>query len=152
MSTTTVARPLRADATRPALAALFGALVFALTMTLGDVLDLQSDTADTGLAFTELLTYVGLVLVAVSVATWLGARAWAGPPQRLARTALGLAVAAAVTFVGFWSGWPEVFGAVAVALALEHRRRVGSFSVTTLIALVLGGLALVLAGYLCVTG
>ena len=152
MSTTTTARPVRADATRPALAALFGALVFATTMTLGDVLDLQSDTQDKGLAFTELLLYVAFVLVAVSVATWLGARAWAGPPQRLARTALGLGIAAAATFVGFWSGWPQVFGAVAVVLALEHRRRVGSFSATTTTALVLGALALVGAGYLCVTG
>ena len=152
MSTTTVARPHRADATRPALAALFGALVFATTMTLGDVLDLQSDTADTGLAFTEFLAYVGLVLTAVVIAVWLGARAWAGSPTRLARTALGLGIAAAVTFVGFWSGWPQVFGAVAVVLAVEHRRRVGSFSASTMTGLVLGGLALVLAGYVCVTG
>ena len=150
MSTTALARSHRAAMRQPALAALFGALVYGVSMITGAVLDLQN--GDAGASTTDLAVYVALPLVAAGVAVWLGARAWAGPPQRLARTALGLGVAAAVTFVGFWSGWPQVFGAVAVVLALEHRRRVGSFSATTTTALVLGALALVGAGYLCVTG
>lgn len=43
----------------------------------------------------------------------------------MARAALVLAVVAAVAVVVFWTGWSHVFGAVAVGLAIESRRRSG---------------------------
>jgi hypothetical protein len=85
-----------------------------------------------------------------SAAARVADRARAGSPGRLSATALGLAVAAAVTLVAFWSGWPQVFGAV--ALAVEHRRRVGSFSATTLAAPMLGAIAFIAAAIICVLG
>jgi len=95
---------------------------------------------------------VALVVAAGVIAVWLAQRARAGSPRRLAATALGLSIAAAATYVAFWSGWPHVFGAVAVVLAIEYRRRVGSFAPTTIIALSLGAIALVAAAITCVFG
>jgi hypothetical protein len=122
-------------------------------MAAGEVFDLNTDTGESpATTARDIAVYLGLVVAAGLVAVWLGRRARAGSPRRLSATALGLAVAAAVTFVGFWSGWPHVFGAVAVALAVEHRRRVGSFSATTLAALALGAIAFVAAAITCVIG
>jgi hypothetical protein len=143
----------RFDVLHPLIAAAVGAVTFGLTMTAGDAFGINSDpdgnAATTAL---EVAAYVGLVLVASLVAIWLGLRARAGSPKRLSATALGLAIASAATFIGFWSGWPHVFGAVAVALAVEHRRRVGSFSAATLIALVLGAIAFIASAITCLLG
>jgi hypothetical protein len=143
----------RFDLLHPLIAAAVGAVTFGLTMTAGDAFGINSDpdgnAATTAL---EVAAYVGLVLVASLVAIWLGLRARAGSPKRLSATALGLAIASAATFIGFWSGWPHVFGAVAVALAVEHRRRVGSFSAATLIALVLGAIAFIASAITCLLG
>jgi hypothetical protein len=143
----------RLDVLHPLVAAATGAAVFGLTMAGGEVFDLNTDTGQVpATTAQDIAAYLGLVLAASLVAVWLGIRARAGTPRRLSATALGLAIAAAVTFVAFWSGWPHVFGAVAVALAVEHRRRVGSFSGTTLAALALGTTALVAAAITCVIG
>jgi hypothetical protein len=136
----------RIDVLHPAVAAVTGAATFALAMTAGDVFSLNSDP-DGGPATSagEIAAYLGLVTAAILIAAWLGLAARAGSPRQLSATALGLAIAAAVTFIAFWSGWPQVFGAVAVVLAVEHRRRVGSFSVTTVSALALGAIAVIAA-------
>ena len=143
----------RLDVLHPLIAAATGAVTFGVTMIAGDVFDLNTDS-DTGPATSgwEIALYVGLVVAAMLIAVWLGLRARAGSPRRLSRTALGLAIAAAVTYVAFWSGWPQVFGAVAVVLAVEHRRRVGSFSAATLTALILGAIAFIAAAFTCVLG
>ena len=141
----------RFDALHPALAGTAGAAIFAVTMTGGDLLDLNAGEGPPTKAW-EIAVYVGFVGAALLLSVWLGVRARAGSPERLSRTALGLAIAAAVTVVIFWSGWPLIFGAVAMALALEHRRRVGSFSGITMSALVLGAVALVVSAFICVTG
>ena len=143
----------RLDVLHPLPAAVTGALIFGLTMTAGEVFDLNADSAE-GPAITagEVALYVGIVAAAGVIAVWLGLWARAGTPGRLAATALGLALAAAATYIVFWSGWPLVFGAVAVVLALEHRRRVGSFGAVTVIALTLGAAALVAAAITCVLG
>ena len=143
----------RLDVLHPVPAAVTGALIFGLTMTAGEVFDLNSDPAG-GPSITagEVAVYVGIVAAACVIAVWLGLWARAGTPGRLAGTALGLALAAAATFIIFWSGWPIVFGAVAIALAAEHRRRVGSFGAVTVIALILGAAALVAAATTCVLG
>jgi hypothetical protein len=143
----------RLDVLHPLLAAATGAVIFGLTMTAGYVFDFNADPADAPATTAgEIALYVGIVAAAGVIAVWLGLRARAGSPQRLAGTALGLSIAAAVTYIAFWSGWPHVFGAVAVVLAIEHRRRVGSFGPTTVVALSLGALALVAAAITCVLG
>jgi hypothetical protein len=143
----------RLDVLHPLLAAMAGALIFGLTMTAGNVLAHDAHPHE-GPAITagEVALYVGIVAAAGVIAVWLGLRARAGSPRRLEATALGLSIAAAATFIAFWSGWPHVFGAVAVVLAVEHRRRVGSFGPATVIALSLGALALVAAAITCVLG
>jgi hypothetical protein len=143
----------RLDVLHPLLAATAGAVTFGLTMIAGEVFDLNADPAE-GPAITtgEIALYVGIVVAAGVIAVWLGLRARAGSLRRLQTTALGLSIAAAASYVAFWSGWPHVFGAVAVVLAIEHRRRVGSFAPATVIALGLGALALVAAAITCVLG
>ncbi len=150
MSTTATSH--RLDVLHPAIAAAIGAVTFGLTMTAGDAFGINSDPESEATSALEVATYVGLVLVASLVAVWLGLRARAGSPGRLSATALGLAIASAATFIGFWSGWPQVFGAVAVVLALDYRRRVGSFSAATLTALLLGAIAFIAASVTCVIG
>lgn len=153
MSTLTTTEAKRLDVLHPIVAAATGAAVFGLAMTAGEVFDLNADgEASAGVTWGEFAGYVGLVLVGGLIAVWLGLRARAGSPDRLARTALGLAVASAVFFVGFWSGWPHMFGAVAVVLALEHRRRVGSFGGMTISALLIGALAVAASTVTCVLG
>lgn len=135
-------------------AGLAGAVAFGLAMAAGAVFDLNADGSDGDAPFewNELWFYVVSPLVAVALAAWLGRRALAGTPRRLARTALGLGIAAAATVIVFWTGWPLVFGAVATVLGLEHRRRVGSFAPAAVAATALGSLALLVSAYICVTG
>jgi len=153
MSTITTSPSHHLDVLHPLVAAATGAAVFALTLTSGDLFDLNAESHEgPATSLGEIGAYVGLVLSVVLIAVWLGVRARAGSPRRLSATALGLAVASAVTVVAFWSGWPHVYGAVAVALALEYRRRVGSFSGPTLTALVLGTVAFLAAAAICVLG
>jgi hypothetical protein len=143
----------RLDVLHPLAAAATGGATFGLTMTGGEVFGLNADP-DGGPATgaSEIAAYVGLVVAAILIAAWLGLRARAGSPRRLSATALGLAIASAVTWIAFWSGWPHVFGAVAVVLAVEHRRRVGSFSAATLTALVHGAIAFIAAAITCLLG
>lgn len=153
MSTVTTSAARRLDVLHPLVGAATGAAVFALSMASGDLFDRNASPQDgPATSLGEIVAYAGLVLVAVLIAVWLGARARAGSPRRLSATALGLAVASALTLVAFWSGWPHVYGAVAVALAIEHRRRVGSFSGPTLTALILGTVAFLAAATICVLG
>lgn len=143
----------RIDALHPLVAATAGAVTFALAMTAGEVFDLNADAGGgPATSWGEIAAYVGLALAGMLVAVWLGLRARAGSPRRLSATAIGLAIAAGVLFVAFWSGWPQIFGTVAVVLALEHRRRVGSFSAATLAALVIGASAFVASAIICVLG
>lgn len=143
----------RIDVLHPMVAATAGAVTFALAMTAGAVLDLNADDAGaTATGWAGLALYAVLLLAAMLIAGWLGLRARAGAPKRLASTALGLAIAAAALFVVFWSGWPHVFAAVAAVLALEHRRRVGSFSTTAVAAFVVGAIVLFAATVTCVLG
>lgn len=152
MSTLTTASH-RIDVLHPLVAAATGAVTFGLAMTAGEVFELNADSGGgPATSWGEIAVYMGLVLAAMLVAVWLGLRARAGSPQRLAATALGLAIAAAALFVAFWSGWPQVFGAVAVVLALEHRRRVGSFSATSVTASAIGAIAFAASTIVCVLG
>lgn len=143
----------RIDVLHPLVAATAGAVTFALAMTAGEVFSLNADApGGPATSWSEIAAYLGLVLAAMLVAVWLGLRARAGSPKRLSATALGLAIGAAVLFVAFWSGWPQILGAVAIVLALEHRRRLGSFSATSVASLVVGAIAFVASAVICVLG
>ncbi len=134
----------------PAAAAAAGLLAYGLAFTAGQVFDLNSGGAPVTRG--DIAAYVGIASAGTAIALWFAYRAWGGAPSRLSHTALGLSLAAAITFVAFWSGWPEVFGAVGAVLAVEHRRRVGSFSPATVAALVVGVVASAVAAYICIVG
>lgn len=152
--TTTATRPTTVQSpAHPLVAGPIGTLVFAAAMAVGEVFELNADTGgDTNSSLSEWLVTGGLAVVGLAIAVTLGIRAWQGDPARLAKYSLGLAIAGAVTFVAFWSGWPSAFSAVAVGLALENRRRIGSFGPATGIAAGLGVLAFLATAYICVTG
>lgn len=152
MSTLTSRSPVRVDPVRPGLAAALGAATFVAAMVSGEVFDLNADTGAMDTSAGELAVYAALILVAAAAGTWVAARALAGPPARLGVTALCLSVASLVTVLAFWSGWPHILGAVAAFLAVEHRRRVGSFSAGVLVSLVLAVVAFLGATYLCLFG
>lgn len=143
----------RLDVLHPLVASTVGAVTFAATMVAGDLFELNSDADDApATTLQDLSVYAGLVLVGVGLAVWLGTRARSGTPDTLAKASLGFALASAVTFIGFWSGWPHIFAAVGVALALEHRRRVGSFSGLTLSALLVSAACFIATSWICLTG
>ncbi len=153
MSTITTPPVHRVDVLHPLVASTVGAVAFAATMVAGDVLGLNSDGDDApATTLQDLAWYAGLVLVGFGLAVWLGTRARSGTPDRLAKASLGFALASAVTFIGFWSGWPHIFAAVGVALALEHRRRVGAFSGITVAALVVGAVSFIATSWICLVG
>lgn len=137
----------------PLVAGPVGTLVFAAAMAVGEVFELNADPGgDTDGNASEWLVTGGLAVLGLAIAIGLAMRAWQGDPARLAKYSLGLAIAGAVTFVAFWSGWPSAFSAVAFGLALEHRRRIGSFATGTGIAAALGALTFLATAYICVTG
>lgn len=150
-STTTATDATPTGLSHPGAAAAIGVLTFGLTFGAGEIFELNANP-DHPFTAGDLAVYVGLAAAGAAVAVAVGMWAWRGGPPRLAKAALGLALAAAGTFVAFWSGWPIIFGAVAMGLAAEHRRRVGSSSGITIAATVLGALAFAAAAYLCVVG
>lgn len=153
MSTIATRPAQRVDVLHPLVASTVGAVTFACTMVAGDVLGLNSDGDDApATTLQDLAWYAGLVLVGVTLAVWLGTRARSGTPDRLAKASLAFALASAVTFIGFWSGWPHIFAAVGVALALEHRRRVGAFSAITVAALVISAVCFIATSWICLVG
>jgi hypothetical protein len=153
MSTITIRPGQRVDVLHPLVASTVGAVTFAATMVAGDVLGLNSDGDDApATTLQDLAWYAGLVLVGVTLAVWLGTRARSGTPDRLAKASLGFALASVVTFIGFWSGWPHIFAAVGVALALEHRRRVGAFSAITVASLVISAVCFIATSWICLIG
>ncbi len=152
MSTTLTSSRAGISPLHPLVTGAFGALVFGAAMFAGEAFDLNADPSDVGTSTGEWLVTGAIAAVGLAIGLALGLRAWAGDTTRLSRTALGMAVAGAVLFVVFWSGWPSVFSAVAVGLALEHRRRIGSFATSTAIAAGLGVLAFTAVAYICVTG
>jgi hypothetical protein len=150
-SVTTQTRSGSASLAHPGAAATIGALTFALALAAGEVFDLNANP-DEPLSAGDVAVVAVLAVAGMAIAIAVGMWGWRGTPGRLSGTALGLALAAAATFVAFWSGWPTIFGAVAIGLAAEHRRRVGAFSGRTIAAVVLGALAFAAAAFVCVIG
>jgi hypothetical protein len=153
MSTITTRPGQHLDALHPVVAASVGVVTFAATMVAGDLFDLNSDAADApATTLEDLAAYAGFVLVGVALAVWLGTRARSGSPDRLAKASLGFALASAVTFVGFWSGWPHILAAVGIALSLEYRRRVGAFSGIAAAALLVSAASFIATSWICLVG
>ncbi|MEP9381814.1 hypothetical protein [Nocardioides sp. KR10-350] len=149
-TTTTPARPAFVHHLGGPLAASLGAWIAWAVAMIGNWQ--SGDDKEDTLSTLELLAYVGLGVAVIALATFLGARALAGGPGRVAGTSLGLAIASAVTWIGFWSSWPVVFAGVAILLAVEYRRRVGAFSGPAAFGLGLGILAGAAALVVCVIG
>ena len=147
---TTISPVRRHELVHPALAAGAGFSVWAAAMLIG--WQTRPGDSDDPLGLTEALGYVGVVTPAIVLAVWLASRALAAGPRRIASTSLGLAIAAAATWIGFWSGWPIVFAAVAVLLAVEYHRRIGSLSGQAAVGLALGVVAGVAATAVCIVG
>lgn len=152
MTSITAPRISQIRAYHPVAAGALGAVVYAAAMAAGEAFDLNADTSTAGTSAGEWMLTGLIALVGLGIGVGVGLLGWVGSPSRLSRTALGLAIAAAVLFVAFWSGWPSVFSAVAVGLALEHRRRIGSFATSTGVTAGLGIVTFVAIAYLCVTG
>lgn len=152
MTTTTAPTTVRPSLRHPAVAGALGLGTYAAAMAAGEAFDLNADTGGNGTSAGEWAVTGLIALAGLAIGVAVGLRGWAGPPTRLARTALGLAIASAVLFVAFWSGWPSIFSAVAVGLAVEHARRIGSFGPATGIAAGLGTVAFAAMAFLCVTG
>jgi hypothetical protein len=127
-------------------------LTFASAMAVGEIYGLNADQASNENSVTAWIAACVIAAVGLAIALWLGNKAWSGSPKRLSRTALGLSLASAATYLAFWSGWPSIFSAVAIGLALEHRRRGNSSSVVTGFAVGLGFLVFVATGIICVLG
>jgi hypothetical protein len=151
MSATTERSMAAPRALIPGITATVGFTAYATAVAAGELLGLNADTGTAALE-AEHLVMALIALVGAALAVWAARRAWSGPPQRLARTSLALAVVAAATFLAFWAGWTTIFGAVAVGTALEHRRRVGSLSGSSGTALALGSLAFVAGTVTCLIG
>ena len=159
MTLTQQPAPPRTSMLSPVVTAAFGFVVYALSAIGGAVFDLDIDSRlqparshTIWQSATDMAPEFAIGLVGVAIAVWAGRQAWRGQPSRLARTALILAVVAAVTIPAFWAGWSNVFGAVSVGLALESRRRIGSLGAGTWTALVLGSAAFVAGAVTCVLG
>ena len=159
MTTTEQPRELRSTGIGALAAPVTGYVAFVLAMVSGEYFLLNTTSRlnpghDPSLvdALTEAWEEAALGLVGLAIAVTVATRVWKGQAATLAKTSLGFALVAALTVVAFWSGWPIIFGATAVGLAAEHRRRIGSFGVSSAIGLGLGALASIAAIVICVTG
>lgn len=102
--------------------------------------------------WTTLLVLIAFVAVAALVVGLATDRARAVPPERTARSALILAILAAVTIAVFWTGVPAVLAGGAAGLALGSRRRLGRLTSPAVVALVVVALVVTFAVYLAFTG
>jgi hypothetical protein len=143
----------------PVVTAAFGFVVYALSIISGGVFDVNADSRVEPAhshtfweSATDMAPEFAVGLVGAAIAVWAGRRAWTAQPRHLTRSALVLAVVAAMTVPAFWAGWSNIFGAVATGLALESRRRVGSLGAQASAALVLGSTAFVVGAIISLLG
>ena len=154
----TARRPGAARIARPAVVwASVGFAVYVLAMYVGEVFDLNADDHTTAVPHEGdvealHLPEIGIGLLAAAIAVLVASRALSGPPAGTDRWALGLATLAAASIPIFWAGWPNVYGAVAIGLALTQRRRLGSVSGLSVAAIVLGSAAFLAGAAACVFG
>ena len=159
MTITHTSAPPKTSVLAPGITAAFGFVVYVLAVVAGEAFEINADHRlphheDHSLweTLTGFWAEFAIALVGVAIVVWAGRRAWQGPPTRLTRTALALGVVGAIAVVAFWSGWPNVFGAGAIGLAIESRRRLGSLGPAAGTGLVLGSLALAVGTVICLLG
>jgi len=147
-STVTAPATTKVGGIHPAAAPAIGFGIYLIAVVLGLALDASADTEAeqnfTDWAFTILIALVGL-----GVAWWASARA--ASRGTMARTSLILGVVAVVTIVGFWTGFPCVFGAAAIALGLGARQHPGAQG-PAVAGILLGALALAFGAFIMVVG
>jgi hypothetical protein len=134
-----------------------GLAAYVLAMYVGEVFDLNADDHTTaapndGPVQALHLPELGIGLLAAAIAVLAASQALSRPPATADRWALGLATLAAASIPIFWAGWPTIYGAVAIGLALTQRRRLGSASRLSVAANVLGSAAFLAGAAACVFG
>lgn len=141
----------------PVVSAAVGFAVYALAIAAGELFALNADdhtaaAPDDPFIQAIHLPEMGIGLFGAAIAVWVASSALSGSTARIDRYAIGLAVVAAASFPIFWAGWANVFGAVAIGLALEQRRRLGSLSGLSVTAIVLGSAAFIVGTAACLFG
>jgi hypothetical protein len=159
MTVTHQPAPPKTSIPSPGVTAAFGFVVYVLAVIAGEVFEVNADHRlphhqDQSLweVLTGFWAEFTIALVGVAIVVWAGRRACSGPPARLTRTALVLGVVGVLTLPAFWSGWPNVFGAVTLGLALESRQRLGSLGPIVGIAAALGTLSFMTGTVICLLG
>src|SRR4051795_5639421 len=154
----TTGQPGAARIARPPVVwASVGLAVYVLAMLGGEVFDLNADDHTTavpheGPVQALHLPEIGIGLLAAAIAVVVASRALSGPPATADGWALGLAILAAASMPIFWAGWPTIYGAVAIGLALTQRRRLGSVTGLSVAAIVLGSAAFLAGTAACIFG
>jgi hypothetical protein len=151
--------PPKTSIPSPGVTAAFGFIVYVLAVIAGDFFEINADHRlphhqDQSLweVLTGFWAEFAIALIGVAIVVWAGRRACSGPTARLTRTALVLGVVGVLSVPAFWAGWPNVFGAVALGLALESRQRLGSLGPMAGIAAALGTLGFITGTVICLLG
>lgn len=159
MSVTHHPAPQQTSIPTPGVTAAFGFVVYVVAVIAGEVFEINADHRlphhhehSLWETLTGFWVEFAIALVGVAIVVWAGRRAWSGSPSMLTRTALALGVVGVLTVPAFWSGWPNVFGAAALGLALESRQRLGSLGPMAGSAAVLGSLGFVAGTVICMLG
>ena len=151
--------PPKTSIPTPGVTAAFGFVVYVLAVIAGEIFEINADhrlphhqEQSLWQTLNGFRVEFAIALVGTAIVVWAGRRAWSGPPTRLTSTALVLGVVGLLTVPAFWSGWPNVFGAAAVGLALESRQRLGSLGPMAGIAAALGTLGFAAGTLTCLLG
>jgi hypothetical protein len=123
----------------PVLSGLVGLLVWGAATAFA-----HPDLAEPGEEGLTLGNWVGLVVIALFgylIACAIGSWGWAGSCRLFEAVTVSLSVASLITVIAPWSGWPNIFGATAVGMAVGDRCRAGRLTPKSLLGGVLGALA-----------
>ncbi|MFC7494414.1 MULTISPECIES: hypothetical protein [unclassified Nocardioides] len=134
--TSTTAGMIGLRLAHPALSGLVGLFVWAAATAFAHP-DL-AEPGEEGLTLGNWVTLVMIALFGYLIACAIGTWGWSGSSRRCAAVAVSLSVASLVVVIAPWSGWPNIFGATALGLAAERRRRAGRLTPGSLLAGVLG--------------
>ncbi len=145
--TLTARRPHHRWPAHPAVSGSAGFLVWAGALLLSH--PGLAGPGEPGMTMSSWAFLVGCASIGLTIAYGLGQWAWSGPTTRLGATSVVLAVASVLVVWAPWSGWPHVFGATAMGLVVEHRRREGSRTAANTLAGVLSSSAVIVATLLC---
>jgi Kef-type K+ transport system membrane component KefB len=133
----------------PAIAPVMGLVVYLGAV----VLNLASSAGEpTEQDVTDWVTTLAIAAFGVGIAVAASQRAVRRGGESAARTSLAMGVVAALTFVVFWTGFPCVFGAAAIGLAVSSRPPSGRMGTPGIAGVLLGALGLVAGAMTMVVG